>query len=449
MMERTKDGLRILQALPLDIKVELSKKRIREWYEYFDGMAYVSFSGGKDSSVLLHLVRSIYPDIPAVFCDTGLEYPEIKSHVYTVPNTEIVRPKMMFNDVITVYGYPIVSKEVAEAIYFARSKSGVKSDRSKIELHGDRVIVPKEKVVDTKRQIIRMRLGLLGKRPVEGEKEIIDSIIDEENKKKRLEQGGENSEGNDSAIVAMSYYRKMLMGKYTGYGDINNLKKSQFNKEKWLTLAQNAPFRISAECCHIMKKAPVNAYKARTKRRPYIGMLAEESRMRKQAWIRRGCNAFCGRRQTSNPLSFWTEQDILQYILRYGVEIPSVYGNIVRQDKEGQLAISEVEGTKLVTTGANRTGCVFCGFGMHLEKGETRFQRLQRTHPRLYEYAIGGGKWIDNPDYIQGLSCEPDEYGWIPWNPERIWVPDKHGLGFGFVFDKGNEIYGREMWRYK
>lgn len=75
MMKRTIDDLAMLQALPLDVKIEKTKRRIKEWYDYWDGQVYVSFSGGKDSTVLLDLVRNVcgYTDVPAVFVDTGLE----------------------------------------------------------------------------------------------------------------------------------------------------------------------------------------------------------------------------------------------------------------------------------------------------------------------------------------------------------------------------------------
>lgn len=120
----TAKRLKELQALPLDEKIAITKERVIEWYEHFDGKVYVSFSGGKDSTVLLHLVRELYPDVPAVFSDTGLEYPEIKEHVKRYDNVEIVRPRMTFKDVITTYGYPLVSKETADAIQYARRHIG-------------------------------------------------------------------------------------------------------------------------------------------------------------------------------------------------------------------------------------------------------------------------------------------------------------------------------------
>lgn len=64
------------QALSLDDKMLYTRAKIRQFYLAMKGKVYVSFSGGKDSTVLLHLVRSEFPEVPAVFCDTGLEFPE-------------------------------------------------------------------------------------------------------------------------------------------------------------------------------------------------------------------------------------------------------------------------------------------------------------------------------------------------------------------------------------
>lgn len=79
-----------------------------------------SFSGGKDSTVLLHIARELYPNIKAVFCDTGLEYPEIRQFVKTFDNVDWLRPKMGFKQVCEKYGFPLISKEVSECVYGAR-----------------------------------------------------------------------------------------------------------------------------------------------------------------------------------------------------------------------------------------------------------------------------------------------------------------------------------------
>ena len=114
--------LQIYQAYSLERKIQLTCERIQAWYEWWDGQVYISFSGGKDSTVLLDLVRNEcgYKDVPAVFVDTGLEYPEIRDFVKTFDNVIWLKPKMNFKQVIKKYGYPFISKEVSECVYGAK-----------------------------------------------------------------------------------------------------------------------------------------------------------------------------------------------------------------------------------------------------------------------------------------------------------------------------------------
>ncbi len=234
-------------------------------------------------------------------------------------------------------------------------------------------------------------------------------------------------------------------------GSSNGKKKSAFNKEKWLPIARDMPFLVSHYCCNVMKKSPLAKYQRRNKCYPYIATMAQESRMRKQAWLRHGCNAFDSKKSSSQPMSFWTEQDVLEYIKRYDLPIASIYGDIVDEGEINQLAFNDSVSIKrkLYTTGCNRTGCVFCAYGVHLEKGESRFQRLAKTHPKQYDFCINGGEWNDNPFYYPNASTEPDEMGWTNWNPKKIWTPSKDGLGMGRVFDMLNEVYGNDFIRYK
>ena len=123
----------------------------------------------------------------------------------------------------------------------------------------------------------------------------------------------------------------------------------------------------------------------------------------------------------------------MKYIKENNIPIASVYGDVVYKDGPDQMRIEDFGiigcGTnKLCTTGCDRTGCIFCGFGAHLDKqngGKSRFERLKETHPRQYAYCIGGG------EYVNG-----------------VWQPSKEGLGMGHVFDELNEIYGDDFIKY-
>lgn len=336
MADRTIQDLKQKQALPLEVKILMTKSRIREWInEYGEDGVYVSFSGGKDSTVLLHLVREDYPNVKAMFVDTGLEYPEIREFVKTFDNVDIVKPKKSFKKVIETFGYPLISKEVSKSVYF-------------------------------------------GKRYLNG--------------------------GNGE------FYYKRLTGNYLD----KDGKKSMFNCEKWDFLLK-APFPISSNCCDVMKKAPAYAYDKVTGRVKFTGQMADESRQRATQWQRFGCNGFDMKHPTSNPLSFWTEQDILRYIYKNNIEICSVYGKVVvdydnTDQLPGQMDLSDLglisDNRKYKTTGCSRTGCMFCGYGCHLEKpGEGRFERMKETHPKLYDYIMrpkeqGGLNYKEVIDWI-------------------------------------------------
>jgi len=105
---------------PLDRKIQETQERVDLWVQYWGKDASVNFSGGLDSTVLLHIVRT-HPridgqEVPAYFADTGTEYPDIRRFVKSTPNIEWVRPKMKFHEVLRKYGYPVVSKKVAQYI---------------------------------------------------------------------------------------------------------------------------------------------------------------------------------------------------------------------------------------------------------------------------------------------------------------------------------------------
>lgn len=318
MSERTLDDLRVKQALPLDVKISLTRERIRQWvHEYGEDGVYVSFSGGKDSTVLLDIVRNVcgYTDVPAVFVDVPTQYPELRDFAKTFDNVEILKPKISFMEVCSQYGFPIISKEVSQIIEESRSflKKGKEIPKYRLErLNGER------------------------KDPKTG-------------------------------------------------------KPSSFNCQQYKFFL-DAPFEISKKCCNVMKKDPVHLYERQTHRHPILGQMADESLLRKQQWLRNGCNAFGLARPTSNPMSFWTEQDVLTYIVQHNLKICSVYGSVVENREkqiEGQLSFADLglyeQNKQYKCTGCQRTGCVCCTYGAHLEhKENSRFLKLKKTHPKMY-----------------------------------------------------------------
>ena len=166
--------------------------------------------------------------------------------------------------------------------------------------------------------------------------------------------------------------------------------RSKYSVEKWKFLIE-APFEISNRCCDVMKKGIVHQYERETGRKGITGQMAAESRLRTQKWLESGCNGFDLKSPKSNPMSFWLEQDVLKYIKENNIEICSVYGEIVEENEiDGQITLTDFgfdTQPKLKTTGCQRTGCMFCGFGCHLEK-ESRFEKMKISHPKQYEYIM-------------------------------------------------------------
>lgn len=193
-------------------------------------------------------------------------------------------------------------------------------------------------------------------------------------------------------------------------GPGGRIGKSMYNLEKWAFLL-NAPFKISKLCCHYTKEEPLNIYSKSTKRKPITAIMASESLLRKTTWIKYGCNIFGSNRSRSTPMAFWTEDDVLHYIRGHDLPIASVYGKILTDDEEqGQQSLDECdECKKMHTTGAQRTGCMYCLYGAN-RPGDKRLLLLNDSHPDIYDYVMRGGKW----------------------NDDGYWIPDK-GLGYWFV----------------
>lgn len=277
--------LRQRQSLPLKLQVNMSVRRIVAWREYWEARGhgvYVSL-GGKDSRALLHLVRTVYPDVPGVFVDTGLEYPEVRELNLRTPNVIVLKPKMSFPAVIEKYGWPVISKKMAQYISETRTATGKNSNTIHLRLTGER-------------------------------------------------HGGEcpecdvpmkRSEDNKWTVCPECGYERMVSA-------------MSMISQKWRYL-MDAPFKISHKCCKVMKVEPLKRYAKETGRMPIIGTTSDESGAREHNYIRYGCNAYSNKFPISTPIIFWPENSVLQYLKDNQIEIAGCYGNIIERTGGGAM----------------------------------------------------------------------------------------------------------------
>lgn len=284
--------LTLLQALPLDLKITKTKMLIQEAIDRYGDSVYISYSGGKDSTVISHIARQLKPDILHIFANTTCEYPETIEHImweknHNGMNLLIVTPHDKYNRpwnfkrVVTDEGYPLFSKVVANAIRTYRRAKTPRTKQNSIE------------------------------------------------------------------------YMERRFKKYMDFKDKN----------------------ISDKCCEKLKKTPIKqaAHKLGMEC-SIMGLLAEESRQREMDWVNFGCNVFDVKKDNQcRPISFWTENDIYEYIKTYDVKISELYNK-----------------------GYTRNGCMYCGFGIEFDivDGKNRLERLADTHPKCYKYMVDNFKDI-------------------------------------------------------
>lgn len=328
--------LKQLQNYPLELKVSLTRDRIREFMDKYP--VYFSFSGGKDSQVLLHIGAQLLKDLGycrmhVVYVNTGLEYLSVRHFVAKycsyiertvgiIVNLHELQPRISFVKVLKTIGYPIISKEVTECIREARK--GIKNDNGTYQYRIDKL------------------------------------------------NGVHKDKNGNLSSYNMSKYRFLL----------------------------DSPIPVSEECCDITKKEPAKVFEAQSGLSPIIATMASESRLRRSGWIHHGCNMFEGNRPKSNPMSFWHNNDVLTYIYRHRLSMADAYGNIISEslDRNGQMDIFDCfgisyDGCRYHTSECSRTGCVFCLFG--IMEDTDRILRLQKLEPQRVDYILRGGAFDD------------------------------------------------------
>lgn len=305
------------QSLPLDAKIQMTKVRIKEWVDHWDGDVYLAFSGGKDSTVLKHIIESMGYNIPCVFSNTGLEMPEIVEFARRQKNVVEIRPKKNYRDVWQKEGLPIGSKKIS-------------------------------------RQIRTLKAGPTG--------------------------GGHTYKLYNEGITKAGH-------------PAPNWKIAN----KWRKFV-DSDIDCTEKCCDALKKEPIATYEKANdmKGRGITGMMASEGGYRSTMTQ---CNSFEGKNSKSNPMLFWNDDDVWAYINKHNVEVCSVYYDRLF-DGSGEMVACDSPYSALPNTndvcgellthidGENRTGCMFCAFGAHLEKGLNRFQKMSITHPRQHKIVM-------------------------------------------------------------
>lgn len=347
-----KDIFKQRQLAPLEMKIAMTKDRIRTFVNWCDDRemdVYQSDSGGWDSTILRHIIESmgLGRSIPSVFSNTGLELPEIVKFVRRRKNLIEVKPKKHFKKVWEEDGIPVASKMTSKML---RVLQGEKTDRNK-------------------------------------------------NMYKLYDEGIDKH------------------GKPTQRYKLAN---------KWRHLIDNEHgLKFTDKCCDHLKKEPLDTFQKKHGGGRLDGMMASEGGMREG---KHTCTIFDKKKPHSSPLLFWTEQDKIEYTKKYNLEICEVYYDRVFNE-EGEclacdspftdhplikdsfvmnLKVSRCDGVDTgyfpdvgtwaefvddsgyekkhyyFINGEKRTGCSFCGFGAHMEKGANRFQKLSVSHPRLH-----------------------------------------------------------------
>lgn len=220
--------------------------------------------------------------------------------------------------------------------------------------------------------------------------------------------------GDDSPII-----KAYMTGDMGPWGNFEHSEKFKL-PDRWVELfgglyqefrpdlnCKCAPFRVSDQCCYWLKELPAMEYQQAHNIWPFLGLMQSEGGRRQYSLRMHGCNYVGENTARSCPLNYFTRQDLLQLGLDLDVPVPKIYGQIVRYQ----------DGT-LVTTGAQRTGCSMCGFGIHLDGRPHNFDLLWKRNPKEWEF------WMKR-------CCKDEdgtEYGWArvldwigvewrePWN---------------------------------
>lgn len=353
------------QAWPLDRKIEHSIEWIQRGFLVSRHRQAIAFSGGKDSTVLAHLIRTYYPDheLYCIFGNTGVEYPE----------------SLRF------------AREFGKAMFgeqFFEARPG------KLERDGLKYQAQREVLEWLERE---GRLSEILKD--DGKLKSTEALEDMATEEMWADFRARNLVWRKGTTMSywwcVDQYGFPILGKSACKLDAHRinidcfLKYSASVSEKPELLDYYDLLRqvkISQHCCKLLKKEPSERLQAELDVDViFKGLMADESRSRMLSYCTRG-ELFRGKHRDHlpqedpfwhcNPLGIWTDDDIWEYIRRFNVPYSTLYER-TWVDRNG------------VKKKVKRNGCFGCATGIAF--ADNQMAVLRQIEPRIWDRLMRGG----------------------------------------------------------
>lgn len=336
----------VLQRLDYPVKLRRQERRAREFYEEMlsrDMDCHVSV-GGLDSITLYIWLHSIGIHVPGITV-SGIEDASIQK-IHKALGLEIVRSYKSKVEILNEVGFPVISKKIAGRINTLQN-------------------------------------------PTENNKTVRHAIV-------TGECGEQGHYAKNSRMQLPLKWLKLFGGYENGNEGVNYGKP-------------DPEIKVSNECCYWLKEKPCDDWAKSHNSSPYLGIMASEGGQREEALIDHGCNYYGKTVIRSAPFAIFMRQDILQLapeMDRWYYEHLKLFEELYHKQPYGRNrdgspkeyipvdsivpsiygVIAERENGELYTTGAQRTGCSMCGFGIHLEKRPHRFDKLRERNEKEWEF---------------------------------------------------------------
>jgi 3'-phosphoadenosine 5'-phosphosulfate sulfotransferase (PAPS reductase)/FAD synthetase len=351
------------QKKPLAYKVGKAAEAIERGLSLSKHQVAIAFSGGKDSTVLWHIIRTLFPEAKPwiIFGNTGVEYPE---------SLKFARK---------------LGREWGEGRFVEARPA--KTDKEGLKYQAQCEV--KEWLISEGRILEVLKDDGKLKSTDAMERAATPEMWDDFRQRKLVWPAGTTM----GYFWCADQYGFPILGKAACKLDARRinidcfLQFSKSDSEKPELLEYYSLLRyvkISQHCCHILKKEPSEREQARLDVDViFKGLMASESRARRTNFCTRGYVFESHRDHLGedsfyhvNPLQIWTDDDIWEY-----TEL-----NRVRQSELYDMGYTDSNGTEHMI---QRNGCWGCATGIMFV--DNQMAMLRRTHPGLWQAVMKAG----------------------------------------------------------